>query len=142
MTRLLTHRVVGVQGRVGTLQLATSNSGTAGGTPVSFVAVQPSVNASSYPTLVNTLASPSRRTQSTSSQPTMLGSPSRTNPSHPLSPSASPQTRKRMRVSAETPVSEDVLARRKLIAEHKLARLKAARSKYADLAAELFFLQV
>lgn len=141
VTRLLTHRVLGVQGRG--IQLATTSAATATGTPVSLVTIgQSSVNASSYPTLVNTLSSPSRRTQP-SSQATVLASPSRSNQTHPLSPSGSPQTRKRMRVSApETPVSEEVLARRRLIAEHKLLRLKAARSKYADLAAELFFLQV
>ncbi|KAK3916242.1 Helicase domino [Frankliniella fusca] len=145
VTRILTHRVLGVPGR-GTLQLATTSAGTAAGTPVSLVAIgQSPVNASSYPTLINTLSSPSRRTQPTSSQSTVIpsASPSRTNTTHPLSPSASPQPRKKMRVAAsETPVSEDILARRRLIAEHKLERLKAARSKYADLAAELFFLQV
>ena len=142
MTRLLTHRVLGVQGRG--IQLATTSAGTAAGTPVSLVAIgQSSVNASSYPTLVNTLSSPSRRTQPSSSLPTVLASPSRTNQTLPLSPSGSPQTRKRMRVSApETPVSEEILARRRVIVEHKLSRLKAAQSKYADLAAELFFLQV
>lgn len=140
--RLLTHRVIH-QGRGATLQLATSNAGTAAGTPVSLVAIgQSSVNASSYPTLVNTLSSPSRRTQPTVSQPAVLASPSRSNPSHPLSPSASPQTRKKMRVTSDTPVSEEIMSKRKLIVEHKLSRLKSARSKYADLAAELFFLQV